>query len=52
VTIVIIELVLLGPRSSVILSVSLDYLVRPLEERRRDREAEGLGGVDVTDHLV
>jgi hypothetical protein len=27
----------------------LDHLIRPLQERRRDRQAEGLGGLEV-DH--
>ena len=30
---------------------SLDDLIRPLEERRRDRQAEGLGGLEVDDQL-
>ena len=29
----------------------LDHLIRPLQERRRDREAEGLGGLEVDDQL-
>src|ERR1700730_10465866 len=29
----------------------LDHLIRPLQERRRDREAEGLGGLEV-DHQL
>src|SRR5580704_14499229 len=29
----------------------LDHLIRPLQERRRDREAEGLGGLEVDDEL-
>jgi len=28
---------------------SLDHLIRPLQERRRDRQAEGLGGLEVDD---
>src|SRR6266436_8078926 len=35
-----------GPRTC-----SLDHLIRPLEERRRDRQAEGLGGPEVDDQL-
>src|SRR6266851_727082 len=30
---------------------SLDYLIRPLQERRGDRQAEGLGGLQVDDQL-
>ena len=30
---------------------SLDHLIRPLQERRRDRQAEGLGGLEVDDQL-
>ena len=30
---------------------SLDHLIRPLQERRRDREAEGLGGLEVDHEL-
>jgi len=30
---------------------SLDHLVRPLQERRRDRQAEGLGGLEVDDEV-
>ena len=29
----------------------LDHLIRPLQERRRDRQAEGLGGLEVDDKL-
>src|SRR5262245_7192530 len=29
----------------------LDYLIRPLQERRRDREAEGFGGLEVDDQI-
>src|SRR6266481_6720411 len=29
----------------------LDHLIRPLQERRRDRQAEGLGGLEVDDEL-
>src|SRR6266851_2810252 len=29
--------------------ILLDHLIRPLEERRRDREAKGLGGLQVDD---
>jgi hypothetical protein len=29
----------------------LDHLIRPLEERRRDPEAEGLGGLEVDRQL-
>jgi hypothetical protein len=29
----------------------LDYLIRPLQERRRDRQAERLGGLEVDDQL-
>jgi hypothetical protein len=28
-----------------------DHLIRPLEERRRDRQAEGLGGLEIDDQL-
>src|SRR6266481_8190163 len=44
VTIVIIRLVLLGTKSRLTLSVSLDHLIRPIQNRLRDRQAEGLGG--------
>ena len=30
---------------------SLDHVIRPLQERRRDREAERLGGLEVDDQL-
>src|SRR5262247_4141899 len=30
---------------------SFDHLIRPLQERRRDREAESLGGLEVDDQL-
>jgi hypothetical protein len=36
-------------RSSVDL---LNHLIRPLQERRRDREAERLGGLEVDDQFV
>jgi hypothetical protein len=29
----------------------LDHLIRPLQERRRDRQAEGLGGLQIDDQL-
>ena len=29
----------------------LDHLIRPLQERRRDRQPEGLGGLEVDDQL-
>ena len=29
----------------------LDHLIRPLQERRWDRQAEGLGGLEVDDQL-
>src|SRR6266478_7186537 len=29
----------------------IDHLIRPLQERRREREAEGLGGLEVDDQL-
>src|SRR5260370_25919474 len=45
VTIVIIELVLLGPKSSVTLSVSLDYLVCPLQERLGSVRSDSSYGV-------
>src|SRR6202158_3010316 len=32
-------------------SRSLDHLIRPLEERLGDRQAEGLGGLEVDDQL-
>ena len=51
VTMVIIELILLEPKSNFILSVLLDHLIRPLQERRRDRQTEGLGGLEVDDQL-
>jgi hypothetical protein len=28
-----------------------DHLIRPLQERRRDRQAEGLGGLEIDDQL-
>src|ERR1700730_13006876 len=31
---------------------SLDHLISPLQERRRDRQTEGLGGLQVDDQLV
>src|SRR4030095_4187788 len=31
---------------------SLDRLIRPLQERRRDRQAEGLGGLEVDGEVV
>src|SRR5260370_10974886 len=43
VTIVIIHLVLLGTKSRLTLSVSLDHLTRPIQNRLRDRQPEGLG---------
>src|SRR4029077_13098998 len=52
VTIVIIELVLLGTKSRLTLSVSLDHLVGPLQERGRDRQPEGLGGLEVDEQVV
>ena len=30
---------------------SLDHLIRPQQQRRRDRQAEGLGGLEVDDQL-
>jgi hypothetical protein len=30
---------------------SLDHLIRALQERRRDREAKGIGGLEVDDQL-
>jgi hypothetical protein len=51
VTIVIIELVLLGRKMSLIRGPSLDDLVRPQQQRLRDRQAEGLGGLEVDDQL-
>jgi hypothetical protein len=33
------------------LSVSLNHLIGSLQERRRDREAERLGGLEVEDQL-
>src|SRR5258707_15544723 len=30
---------------------SLDHLIRPLQERRWNRQAEGLGGLEVDDQL-
>src|SRR6266852_3288100 len=30
---------------------SLDHLIRPLQERRRDRQAEGLGRLEVDEEL-
>ena len=29
----------------------LNHLIRPLQERRRDRQAEGLGGLEVDDEF-
>src|SRR6266852_3198362 len=51
VTIVIIELVLLGRNMSLIRGLSLDHLSRPRQQRRRDRQAEGLRGLEVDDQL-
>jgi len=34
-----------------ILSGLLNHLIRPLQERRRDRQAEGLGGLEVDNEL-
>ena len=31
---------------------SLDHLIRPLQERRRDRQAERLGRLEVDDQLI
>src|SRR5260370_982275 len=31
--------------------ILLDYLIRPLQERRRDRQSESLGGLEVDDQL-
>src|SRR6266436_4099732 len=31
---------------------SLDHLICPLQERRRDREAEGLGGLEVENYRL
>src|SRR5262249_51711166 len=40
------------PRKAVIaLAESLDYLIRPQQQRWRDREPEGLGGFEVDDEL-
>src|SRR6266478_2702945 len=36
-----------GPRTC-----SLDHLIRPLQERRGDRQAEGLGGLQVDGEVV
>ena len=36
-----------GPRTC-----SLDHLIRPLQERRRDRQAEGLNGLEVDDQRL
>ena len=33
------------------LGLLLDHLIRPLQKRRRDRQAEGLGGLEVDDQL-
>src|SRR6266851_6332169 len=30
----------------------LDHLIRPLQERRRDRQAEGLGGLEIDDEFI
>jgi hypothetical protein len=35
-------------RSGIVL---LDHLIRPLQERRRDRQAEGLGGLQVDEQI-
>src|SRR5438445_10264822 len=32
-------------------SRSLDHLIRPLQERRRDRQAEGLGGLEIEEQF-
>jgi hypothetical protein len=37
--------------ASKILTHLLNHLIRPLQERRRDRQAEGLGGLEVDDEL-
>jgi len=29
----------------------LDHLIRPLQERRRERQTEGLGGLEIDDQL-
>src|SRR6266478_3596132 len=39
------------PLGSVTVGVLLDHLVRPLQDRRRDRQAEGLGGLEVDHEL-
>ena len=44
-----------GPRGSTVSGkhiALLDHFVGPLEERRRDRQAEGLGGLEVDRHVV
>jgi hypothetical protein len=33
------------------LAESFDHLIRPREQRRRDREVEGLGGLQIDDQL-
>jgi hypothetical protein len=33
------------------LACLLDHLIRPLQERRRDRQAEGLGGLEVDEQF-
>src|SRR5262245_51442455 len=42
-----------GPRAGEMAGAgrSFDHLIRPRQQRRRDREAEGLGGLDVDDEL-
>jgi len=42
----------LGPAQDAPPRGLLDYLIRPQQERRRDRQAEGLGGLEVDNHVV
>src|SRR6266851_1189428 len=39
------------PSASIAWSSLLDHLIRPQQERLGDREAEGLGGLEVDDQL-
>src|SRR4030095_13404640 len=39
-------------RRGMLVGPLLDHLIRPLQERRRHREPEGLGGLEVDDQLA
>src|SRR4029453_7617811 len=41
-----------GPTGGGTAAASLDDLIRPRQQRPRDREAEGLGGLEVDDQLI